>query len=67
MPDGTLIAWFIACRAVLTSSVSCSLVWLTLTMVACQVFLLNRSLHAEDLSTGLFERIRSEQLFPACG
>ncbi len=38
-----------------------------MTMVACQVFLLNRSLHAKDLSTGLFERIRSEHLFPASG
>ena len=33
-------------------------------MVACQVFLLNRSPHAEELSTGLFERIRSERLLP---
>ena len=35
-----------------------------LPMVACQVFLLNRSPHAEELSTGLFERIRSERLLP---
>jgi hypothetical protein len=36
-----------------------------LTMVACQVFLLNRSPHIEDLGTGLFDRIRSGQLLPA--
>jgi integrase len=35
-----------------------------LPMVACQVFLLNRSPHVEDLGTGLFDRIRSEQLLP---
>jgi len=35
-----------------------------LPMVACQVFLLNRSPHAAELSTGLFERIRSERLLP---
>jgi integrase len=35
-----------------------------LPMVACQVFLLNRSPHLEELGTGLFDRIRSEQLLP---
>ena len=35
-----------------------------LPMVACQVFLLNRSPHLEDLGTALFDRIRSEQLLP---
>jgi len=35
-----------------------------LPMVACQVFLLNRSPHIEDLGTALFDRIRSEQLLP---
>jgi integrase len=33
-----------------------------LPMVACQVMLHNRSPHLEDLDTGLFDRIRSEQL-----
>lgn len=33
-----------------------------LPMVACQVFLLNRSPHLEELDTGLFDRIRGEQL-----
>ena len=33
-------------------------------MVACQVLLLNRSPHLEDLSTGLFERVRRERLLP---
>jgi hypothetical protein len=32
--------------------------------VACQVFLLNRSPHIDELDTGLFDRIRSEQLLP---
>ena len=36
-----------------------------LPMVACQVLLLNRSPHLEDLSTGLFERVRRERLLPA--
>ena len=36
-----------------------------LPMVACQVFLLNRSPHLDELGTGLFDRIRSEQLLPA--
>jgi integrase len=36
-----------------------------LPMVACQVFLLNRSPHLEELSTELFERIRCERLLPA--
>jgi integrase len=35
-----------------------------LPMVACQVFLLNRSPHVEDLSSELLERIRSERLLP---
>ena len=35
-----------------------------LPMVACQVFLLNRSPHIEDLTTELFERIRGERLLP---
>jgi hypothetical protein len=35
-----------------------------LPMVACQVFLLNRSPHVEELSTELFERIRGERLLP---
>jgi integrase len=35
-----------------------------LPMVACQVFLLNRSPHVEDLDTDLFDRIRAEQLLP---
>ena len=34
-------------------------------MVACQVFLLNRSPHLEALSTGLFEQIRRDRLLPA--
>ena len=33
-----------------------------LPMVACQVFLLNRSPHIDELGTGLFDRIRSERL-----
>jgi hypothetical protein len=33
-----------------------------LPMVACQVFLLNRSPHLEELGTGLFDRIRSDRL-----
>jgi hypothetical protein len=36
-----------------------------LPMVACQVFLLNRSPHLEALSTELFERVRRERLLPA--
>ena len=36
-----------------------------LPMVACQMLLLNRSPHLEDLSTGLFERVRRERLLPA--
>jgi hypothetical protein len=36
-----------------------------LPMVACQVFLLNRSPHLEALSTGLFEQIRRDRLLPA--
>jgi hypothetical protein len=36
-----------------------------LPMVACQVFLLNRSPHLEELSTELFERVRRERLLPA--
>ena len=36
-----------------------------LPMVACQVLLLNRSPHLEDLSTELFERVRRERLLPA--
>ncbi|MFD8818100.1 site-specific integrase, partial [Streptomyces sp. NPDC059627] len=32
--------------------------------VACQVFLLNRSPHVEDLTAALFERIRREKLIP---
>jgi hypothetical protein len=36
-----------------------------LPMVACQMLLLNRSPHIEDLSTGLFERVRRERLLPA--
>jgi integrase len=35
-----------------------------LPMVACQVFLLNRSPHAEALRTELFDRIRRERLLP---
>jgi integrase len=35
-----------------------------LPMVACQVFLLNRSPYLEELTTGLFERIRGERLLP---
>jgi hypothetical protein len=35
-----------------------------LPMVACQVFLLNRSPHVEELRTGLFDRIRHERLLP---
>jgi hypothetical protein len=35
-----------------------------LPMVACQVFLLNRSPDVEDLDTDLFDRIRAEQLLP---
>lgn len=34
-----------------------------LPMVVCQLFLLNRSPLVEDLTTGLFDRIRSEHLF----
>ena len=33
-----------------------------LPMVACQVFLLNRSPHLEELGTGLFDRIRGDRL-----
>jgi integrase len=33
--------------------------------VACQMLLLNRSPHLEDLGTGLFERARRERLLPA--
>jgi integrase len=36
-----------------------------LPMVACQMLLLNRSPYLEDLSTGLFERVRRERLLPA--
>jgi hypothetical protein len=36
-----------------------------LPMVACQMLLLNRSPHLEDLSTELFERARHERLLPA--
>ena len=36
-----------------------------LPMVACQMLLLNRSPHLEDLSTELFERARRERLLPA--
>jgi integrase len=36
-----------------------------LPMVACQMLLLNRSPHLEDLGTGLFERARRERLLPA--
>jgi hypothetical protein len=36
-----------------------------LPMVACQVFLLNRSPHIDELCTGLFDRIRSELLLPS--
>ena len=36
-----------------------------LPMVACQMLLLNRSPHLEDLSTELFERVRREHLLPA--
>ncbi len=36
-----------------------------LPMVACQMFLLNRSPHLEDLGTELFERARRERLLPA--
>ncbi len=35
-----------------------------LPMVACQLFLLNRSPHVEALRTELFDRIRSERLLP---
>jgi len=35
-----------------------------LPMVACQVFLLNRSPHVEELRTELFDRIRHERLLP---
>jgi integrase len=35
-----------------------------LPMVACQVLLLNRSPHLEELTTELFERIRDERLLP---
>ena len=34
-----------------------------LPMVACQVFLLSRSPHLEELGTGLFDRIRGDRLF----
>jgi hypothetical protein len=34
-----------------------------LPMVACQLFLLNRSPHVEDLTTDLFDRVRDERLF----
>ncbi|WP_204165058.1 hypothetical protein [Rhodococcus oxybenzonivorans] len=33
-----------------------------LPMVACQLFLLNRSPHLEDLTTDLFERVRRDGL-----
>ena len=36
-----------------------------LPMVACQMLLLNRSPHLEDLGTELFERARRERLLPA--
>ncbi|MCI3270628.1 tyrosine-type recombinase/integrase [Streptomyces sp. 7R015] len=36
-----------------------------LPMVVCQVLLLNRSPHLEDLTTDLFEQIRAERLLPA--
>jgi integrase len=36
-----------------------------LPMVACQMLLLNRSPHLEDLGTGLFELARRERLLPA--
>jgi len=36
-----------------------------LPMVACQMLLLNRSPHLEDLSTELFDRARRERLLPA--
>jgi integrase len=36
-----------------------------LPMVACQMLLLNRSPHLEDLGTALFERVRRERLLPA--
>jgi hypothetical protein len=36
-----------------------------LPMVACQVFLLNRSPHIEELDTAVFDRIRSERLLGA--
>ncbi|MEU3343182.1 tyrosine-type recombinase/integrase [Streptomyces sp. NPDC006668] len=36
-----------------------------LPMVVCQVLLLNRSPHLEDLTTILFERIRADRLLPA--
>jgi integrase len=36
-----------------------------LPLVACQVFLLARSPHIEDLGTELFERMRAEKLLPA--
>ncbi len=35
---------------------------LLLPLVACQLFLLNRSPHSEDLSTELFDRVRRESL-----
>ncbi|MGW0570315.1 tyrosine-type recombinase/integrase [Streptomyces tauricus] len=35
-----------------------------LPMVTCQVFLLNRSPHVDDLTTALFERVRREKLIP---
>ncbi|MFD1545943.1 tyrosine-type recombinase/integrase [Nonomuraea guangzhouensis] len=34
-----------------------------LPMVICQLFLLNRSPHLEDLATDLFDRVRTERLF----
>jgi integrase len=36
-----------------------------LPMVACQMLLLNRSPHLEDLGTGLFEQARRDRLLPA--
>jgi hypothetical protein len=36
-----------------------------LPMVACQMLLLNRSPHLEDLGTALFERVRRARLLPA--
>ena len=35
-----------------------------LPMVVCQVFLLNGSPHLEELTTGLFDRIRAEKILP---